>query len=824
MQKFQHLSVYLPYVHINSLTASTIDINYGSLQHTLLSDPINITSNNLANKYYLDQLVQHAQGRIFKVQMDLSLMDVIELLSDIGQKIWIDSLNNYFVLYSISDFDPVVNSLTTVELLEVVSDTQFRCKSGNSTGPNGTQTNTTVGVNTAGGTGYVVGSVPNILGPASNGGVNISTNYSNVIRSGPNVVIGEDNDTYIDATKNIIVGDGNTIAGGVKNTVVIGNNKNITESNSLYISEYAEFHSDQTILYNNINMSYSGISVGGSSGVSISSSAITINGVNITSGSTLPTDGVLFDSLMHDGESFVPNKLEEYYNVDQYTRSTSIPDYASEYPFIQRIKYDGGVGIDSDGSFILGANNKTGAPSYISGTTNLGGAFIIGGWGNGHRTNSIDAGAQSIISSVFCTVNNDEENYCLSIFNSNNCRIGTTADLGSCISIIGSSYAYIDELEPNTAIIAHDNFNGSAMTQRNVYVPAITLRDQSEYENWMFVLQGGISPLDYSATPESGKVIFSSNTMLYAIDSTGWLPFGSGGSGLPAASDGEMLYNSGGTWVHRDMAIRTGDAAEWVTIGSSLNGIAASDSAFVAGGRLISVVSSQDGVAMGGLNNSVSTSDRGVVIGGNATKLTNSSDCAAIGGSDIDITNGQYSGNFVGFQNRNSGATFSVVIGGANSNIYANSTYSSIISSQQSTIQGALNFGSILGGAFHNLSSDTYSVIIGGRSGASREGSDNIVGGYTNIMTKSRLSAAFAGSGNTMSSTTCSAIVAATGLTVTESYKLYTNSIDIQQIADMKPLSVLPSAREGRMFYSAGTGLYVCTGTTSSDWKKVSLS
>ena len=37
------------------------------------------------------------------------------------------------------------------------------------------------------------------------------------------------------------------------------------------------------------------------------------------------------------------------------------------------------------------------------------------------------------------------------------------------------------------------------------------------------------------------------------------------------------------------------------------------------------------------------------------------------------------------------------------------------------------------------------------------------------------------------------------------------------------PQSQLPQAEEGQMFYSAGTGLYICTGATASTWRRVVL-
>ena len=40
-------------------------------------------------------------------------------------------------------------------------------------------------------------------------------------------------------------------------------------------------------------------------------------------------------------------------------------------------------------------------------------------------------------------------------------------------------------------------------------------------------------------------------------------------------------------------------------------------------------------------------------------------------------------------------------------------------------------------------------------------------------------------------------------------------------IVKFTPLSTLPPPEEGRMFYSAGTGMYICTGSTNSTWRRV---
>lgn len=283
--RLKYRDVYRSDVHIDSLSASTVDINWGTIDHTLLSFPLQMTPNCLGNKYYRNRLIQLRDGYLYTVYVDLSLLDMKELLDHVGGKIWIDSLNSYFTLYSVQDFDCVDNKLTKVELLKVVGTNDFALDvtaQGNpTTGGNPT------GVNQ-------VGSVFNPMPTGTYGTINVTTQYGNKIRGGATYIAGTGNQTY-NETKNIFVaGDNNTFDYGVRNTIVLGNNQNITESNALYLSNYALFTQTRTTLYNtttftncgmtidNVFVGASGLTVGGPSGVTITSTGITINGLLIT--------------------------------------------------------------------------------------------------------------------------------------------------------------------------------------------------------------------------------------------------------------------------------------------------------------------------------------------------------------------------------------------------------------------------------------------------------------------------------------------------------------------------------------------------------------
>lgn len=47
------------------------------------------------------------------------------------------------------------------------------------------------------------------------------------------------------------------------------------------------------------------------------------------------------------------------------------------------------------------------------------------------------------------------------------------------------------------------------------------------------------------------------------------------------------------------------------------------------------------------------------------------------------------------------------------------------------------------------------------------------------------------------------------------------STIGLDNYITFTPLSALPSPAEGRMFYSAGTGLFICTGSTNANWKRL---
>ncbi len=621
IEVLQTESAYLPFLHIDSLTASTVDINYGSVSNTLLNAPLSMTPNTLAVKYYLDQLQQHKEGRLLKVAMNLSILDVVEILSNIGAKIWIAEKNEYYTIYSINDFDPVVNSLTTVELLQVVSGTQFRFKTGAvSVGP--------VGTYSAAG-GYPVGPAT-VFTPGPNGGTNISNNYSNVIRGGDTFTFGNGNQTYNNSYRVFVLGNYNNVDSGVYNTFVLGNNTNVTESNSLYLSNYAEFHSYGATLYNVINMGYSGITVGGASGVSISTTGITINGEDIST----------------------PTRVQD--GINTYTGGTI---------------YRPSVNVVSNPSFSSVTSLSFSGGSFYSGGTNLSNLFAL-----------------------------------------------------------------------------------------------------------------------------------------------------SGLTGLPAGTDGQMFYNSGGTWVRRDMALRVADnASDWVRLGASSNTFSGSPTtSIILGGanNIISGTSAHSGI-FASMSGQVQQAGFASFIAGAQNSIVR-----APGSSIISST-----GSLVKTNTSTTKVYANSILASRDSNISGSTTFTvsnAIVGSLRCTNWESINAGSM----YSNdalISNSLNAAVIGGSGKITTSSSVSFISS-DGLIDLSSIVALVATHDSTGQTTSFAAIVGGknnklganvegavilgcSGVTSTNSYTTYTNNVSVERMLHLVPLGADPTSPvEGDIYFRTGVG------------------
>ena len=155
-------------------------------------------------------------------------------------------------------------------------------------------------------------------------------------------------------------------------------------------------------------------------------------------------------------------------------------------------------------------------------------------------------------------------------------------------------------------------------------------------------------------------------------------------------------------------------------------------------------------------------------------------------------------------------------------------TNSSIIASNGANAYLTYN-STILGGLSNRLNSVSNSNIIGGDqntlSGNSLLYRSTIIGGYQNLIkdngTSTNDNTIIGGYGCTISGGNQVTIIGRSGINVGASNTTYMEYVDVGQFMDLAPLTTQPTAKEGRIFYSAGTGLVIFTGNTSTSAKKL---
>lgn len=313
----------------------------------------------------------------------------------------------------------------------------------------------------------------------------------------------------------------------------------------------------------------------------------------------------------------------------------------------------------------------------------------------------------------------------------------------------------------------------------------------------------------------SGSSIFSGDTNLSDIISNSAV--------LPTALDGEMLYNSGGTWVHRDMSIRASDtASDWILVGG--------DNSEAIDSSLVGVFAGQ--------SNTITTSSGSVILGNNEGGMTKANWSAIVAGESSSISDSESTGIFAAGGSNIDNSTNSVIIGGFSHTISSTNSYNAIAGGNTNFLFGAVS--SIMGGGEANFLIDTtyaamlggyaniiagpntlYSAVIGGhfntigdQSGDPSNDSiiaggtagliatstaSTIVGGGQNTIKTSLNSAIIGGTGNTLIGRTGSVIIAANGITGTSNNTLYTNNISASAIT--------ATTITANIFYSAGTDL-----------------
>ena len=221
-----------PYAgHYDNPYTPTLDIHFGVVTFEYYGILLNsITDNNLFNKYWRNYVDQISSGKLITSNFYLKETDINFIKDNLNARIFIK--DSYYVINKITDYKPLQDGLTKVELLQIQEGSTF---APTDTPPTITFTPSN---QLSEGTFQPVASTIE-----SRNGNNINTRRASVIGSnnymggGSSGVINGDNNTIGGNSNGINVqGNNNVVSGGLENVSIIGNDATVTESNTSVIN------------------------------------------------------------------------------------------------------------------------------------------------------------------------------------------------------------------------------------------------------------------------------------------------------------------------------------------------------------------------------------------------------------------------------------------------------------------------------------------------------------------------------------------------------------------------------------------------------------
>lgn len=241
----------LNFGYLRGLYYSTPDINVGNTSSVYL--PSSLTTNNtLVNQYWAKFLSEtmDKDSRIVYVNALLDPQDIYDFRFNDSIFIDLDGGGQYFKVNAIKDYNPGVRSLCKLELLKTknLEINDLEAVISNNSGSNPTPIN----IHNLGNTVLAPGVIHNGLGNVSSGIGNLANGFGNVT-AGPIISVngfnnisgqgsenmfisGNNNNVKTLAKRGNILGSNNTIEENVSDIVIIGNNINATENDTIYLS------------------------------------------------------------------------------------------------------------------------------------------------------------------------------------------------------------------------------------------------------------------------------------------------------------------------------------------------------------------------------------------------------------------------------------------------------------------------------------------------------------------------------------------------------------------------------------------------------------
>ena len=217
-----------PYAgHYDNPYSPTLDIHFGGVTFEYYGKLLNnITNNNLFNQEWRNYYTQISEGKIITSKFYLRETDINFIKDNLNSRIFIK--DSYYTINKITDYKPLKDGLTTVELLRIEKGSTFSPTSTDRTDiPN-----------------YSTFAVSDQFSSVNNNGTN-NLNSNNVIALGvrnyagsgsSGIINGNDNIIGGNSTGVIVTGDNNNVSSGVENVTIVGNNQTVTESNTSIVN------------------------------------------------------------------------------------------------------------------------------------------------------------------------------------------------------------------------------------------------------------------------------------------------------------------------------------------------------------------------------------------------------------------------------------------------------------------------------------------------------------------------------------------------------------------------------------------------------------
>tara|TARA_R110000796_G_scaffold171070_3_gene288047 strand:+ start:7883 stop:11227 length:3345 start_codon:yes stop_codon:yes gene_type:complete len=209
----------------------TIDIHYGETSYEYYGSLLNsVTDNNLYNNYWKNYIEQISNGKLVTSKFYLNETDINFIKDNLNSRIFIK--DSYYVINKITDYKPLEDGLTTVELL--------RIEKGSTFDPEITQVDNIPFYTTF----TTTDQTQTVLNDSRNGpyrsNITNNTSSNNVLMLGQRNYIGSGTTAVVNGTDNFIgsgssgvniQGNNNSVAGGVENVTIVGDNQEVLESN-----------------------------------------------------------------------------------------------------------------------------------------------------------------------------------------------------------------------------------------------------------------------------------------------------------------------------------------------------------------------------------------------------------------------------------------------------------------------------------------------------------------------------------------------------------------------------------------------------------------